>query len=123
MNRLYLILTSFYLIATCQAAEITIGTKLNDVMKAMKVAGYTVKDDPYPIPEIAFSKPLKVWNFGEGLFYVVYSWRTKKITAMAYCPAGFPSKAQHVELDVKTVNTDTGVVVIQTKKPKKKVKD
>lgn len=95
------------------------GVEFDKVSEAMTEAGY-IETGLDMEPRDQKSK-LAFWAVDEGVLIVIYSTETKKVIGVIYWLSDERDKAtrQTFEMKVKSFDTDSGVMVVQTKLPKK----
>ena len=102
-----------------QAAEISIGTDIAQTTSAMKEAGYS--STGLDMGSADRDTQLAFWSVEEGVLIVGYSLKTKKVIGVSYWLSDERPKATRktFDMEVKSFDTETGVMTVQTKQPKR----
>lgn len=99
------------------AGILTNGLPMTEVINAMKTGGYRETGlDMMARPGSGMG--LRFWGVGEGVLIIGYSIASQKISEITFWLADDRPKAtrQTFELDVTSFDTQTGTMVIRTKK-------
>ncbi len=100
-------------------AVVSEGVAFEDVNKAMSEAGYI--ESGLDMGSTDPKNRLAFWSVDDGVLIVIYSSETKKVISVSYWLSDERPKAtrQTFEMAVKSFDTDSGVMTIQTKALKK----
>lgn len=118
MKKIVLLLVTLLtnLISSLQAVEVKQGIEITEVLRAMSNAGY--KKTELAIEPVERTHRLSFWSVDKGVLIVLYSEQSKKIKNISFWLSDGRSKAvrKTFDLAVKSFDTNTGEMVIKTKK-------
>lgn len=113
------VLLLFIAMAGLQGAIVAEGAVISEVSKAMSEAGYEERGlDMEPTDP---RNRLVFWSVDDGILIIAYSAKSKKVIDISYWLSDERPKATRWthEIHVKSFDTISGVMLVQTKTPKR----